>query len=123
MTSQLCTLLAGCILATIFGTSTARAANGRIVFSGAVVAPTCVASEAHIGAATTAQPGQNQTSGQFVCGNAGAAADAGRAYSVTVASLDSTTLPHDRLLGYFSGYANASGVDGIKARLVTQTFE
>jgi len=120
MTSQLCTLLAGCILATIFGTSTARAASGRIAFSGAVVAPTCVASEAHIGAVAL---GQNKTSGWLVCGNPATATDAGRVYSVTVASLDSTTLPHDRLLGYFSGYAKASGIDGIKARLVTQTFE
>ena len=123
MTSQLCTLLAGCILATIFGTSTARAASGRIAFSGAIVAPTCAASEApHIGVATTAQPGQNQTSGRFVCGSAGAVADAGRSYSVTVASLGASTTG-DRLLNYFTGYVNAAGIGQASPKLVTQIFE
>jgi len=119
MTSQLCTLLAGCILATIFGTSTARAASGRIAFSGAIVAPTCAASEAHIGAVAL---GQNKTSGWLVCGNPATATDAGRVYSVTVASLG-TSSTSDRLLNYFTGYVNAAGIGPANPKLVTQTFE
>lgn len=121
MTSQLCTLLAGCILATIFGTSTARAASGRVVFSGAIVAPTCAASET-VSAVTSSQPGQNPASSRFVCGNAGAVADAGRAYSVTVDSLGASTT-NDRLLNYFAGYVAAAGVGQANAKLVTQIFE
>ncbi|MDE2306792.1 MAG: hypothetical protein KGJ97_00720 [Xanthomonadaceae bacterium] len=119
MTSQLCTLLAGCILATIFGTATARAATGRIAFSGAVVAPTCAAP---IDVSTTVQPGQSQSSGRYVCGSAGAAADAGRSYSVTVASLGPSTTS-DRLLNYFAGYVGAAGIGQANPKLVTQTYE
>jgi len=121
MTSQLCTLLAGCILATIFGTSTARAASGRIAFSGAVVAPTCSVSDTRINLTASPQPGLGTSPHRFACGSADTVADAGRTYALTEVSLDTAAIGNDRVLAYFAGYLSATGV--ADAKLVTQTFE
>lgn len=114
MPGSVCTVLAGCVLATVFGATAARAATGRIVFSGAVVEPTCSAIDA--GAAMVSP--QSVVSRQFTCGNTGAA----QSYSLRVVSLDAAA-SGDHLLDYFAGYINAAGQGRAKARLVIQTFE
>ena len=123
MTGSFCTVLAGCALAMIFGASSAKAASGRIVFSGAVVEPTCSVSDARIDATASPQSSHGSAPRRFACGSADTPADAGRAYALTEVSLDAAVTAHDRLLNYFAGYLNAAGIGGAEAKLVTQTFE
>lgn len=122
MPGSLCTVLAGCLVASVFGATAARAATGRIMFSGAVVEPTCSAVDA--GAAVMASPrsGGAVVSRRFTCGSAGTATDTARSYSLQVVSLD-TAASGDHLLDYFAGYINAVDQGRAKARLVIQTFE
>ena len=123
MTGSFCTVLAGCALAMLFGASNAKAASGRIMFSGAVVEPTCSVSDARIDATASPQSNHGSAPRRFACGSTDTAADAGRAYALTEVSLDAVVTAHDRLLDYFAGYLNAAGISGAEAKLVTQTFE
>ncbi len=123
MTGQLCTVLAGCVLALIFGTSNARATSGRIVFSGAVVAPTCAVSQARMNALQSHQVSADAVGLRLAChGATASAAAAPTTYSLTVTSLDTTTADNNRLLTYFLGYLNATDKTAAQAKLVTQTF-
>ena len=123
MTGQLCTVLAGCVLAMIFGTSTARALGGRITFTGAIATPTCSAGDSHIDSLVAGQSGSVGASAQFACPSASnAPASEATTYSLSVASLDAVTTGHDRLLEYFVGYLNAAGAGPAQAKLVTQSF-
>lgn len=116
-------VLAGCLLAMVFG-STAQAADGRIQFFGAIVAPTCAASEAQIEALLSGQVGTDaRASPRIAC--IGASADSNRvptSYSLTVTSLNPTTADNNHLLAYFVAYASAADNAGARVKLVTQTF-
>jgi len=105
----------------LFVASTAKAANGRIVFSGAVVEPTCSISTADADAETTvsSRPADGSEHRRLSCGRT--PTDPGRSYSRTTVSLDAATVSNDRLLGYFASYSNADG--GGAAKLVTRTYE
>ncbi|RAN75180.1 hypothetical protein B5P43_26450 [Bacillus sp. SRB_336] len=98
-------------------TPNVHAATGRIMFSGAVVEPTCSTEGTHVDAALRLS---SAASGRLICGKT--PTDPGRSYSRTVVSLDAATVATDRLLGYFAGYANADGVDG-QAKLVVRTYD
>lgn len=121
MTGPLCTMLSGCALAMLFVASTASAANGRIVFSGAVVEPTCSTFTADVDAETTVSSRPVDGSGQHRLSCGRTPTNPGRSYSRTVVSLDVATISNDRLLGYFASYSNADG--GAAAKLVTRTYE
>ncbi len=121
MKSRFGAVLAGCLLAMVFGSSVAQAADGRIQFSGAIVAPTCAASEVHIEALIAAQVGADAGSSKVACFGA----DAGikpTSYSLTVTTLDPAVADNDRLLAYFVGYVNAADNARAQVKLVTQTF-
>lgn len=122
MTGQLCTVLAGCLLAMIFGTSSARAASGRIVFSGSIVTPTCAVADVSAESTRSISTRPGSTSREFVCGNSGSPAGSGGSYSVTVTTLGGAT-KSDRLLAYFTGYVTVAGAGTPSAKLVTQTFD
>ena len=81
--------------------------GGQIVFTGAVVEPTCSTEGADVGTASRLQPNLDRLRGRVTCGQT--PADAGRSYSRTVASLDTATIASDRLLGYFASYAPVAG--------------
>lgn len=120
MTGRFGAGLAGCLLAMVFGSMTARAAEGRIQFSGAVLAPTCAASVARIDALLAHQ---DDGSAQIACQGAGASAPAApTTYSLTVSSIDAESAGSNQLLTYFLGYANAAGKAGTQPALVTQVF-
>lgn len=95
--------------------SGAWAAGGRITFSGAVVAPTCVSA----GESSTVAPTPHQ---RFACD--GAATGASRnssAYELSVARLEQERITGDPLLAYFTGYLPP--VTRGAARLITRTYQ
>lgn len=119
MTGLFRTMLAGCALAMLLGPTLARAEGGTVSFSGSIVAPTCAITDAQIQA--TSPRSAADASQRFACGRSNSAVDAGRAYALTEATLDPTTIASDRVLAYFADYLSAAGITG--AKLVTQTFE
>jgi len=107
----------------VLGTSTAWAADGRIQFSGAVLAPTCAASEARIDALLSHQGNEGVVSAQLACPGASARAPTEpTTYSLTVSSLDTKTAGNNRLLTYFVGYLDATHGADAQPTLVTQIF-
>lgn len=94
----------------------AWAAGGRIVFTGAVVAPTCA-----VDTAVLATGGTSPAIARRSCG--GATLDAGASYARQVVAIDVATAADDRLLAYFA--ANAPrGRDGQPlAQLIVRTYE
>jgi type 1 fimbria pilin len=123
MKAQLHTVLAGCLLAVLVGTSTALAAEGHIDFSGEIVAPTCVVSQTRIDAWLSHPSGADPDSSRIACRSADTSpAAVPTTYSLTVTSLDAMTAKDNRLLAYFVGYVNAADKTGTQARLVTQIF-
>ncbi len=123
MASPRGTGLAACAVvtwATMFASmSGANAATGRIVFSGAVVEPTCSIEEAPVHTANRSLPVGQLASRHRTCGQT--PTDSGRSYSPTVVSLDAAAIANDRLLDYFAGYANSAS--GEQATLVVRTYE
>lgn len=99
------------------GASSARAAEGHIGFSGAVVEPTC-AVDAH-GAEMDAPKGR--VSSRQTCG--ATSSDPGRAYTRTVTLLDEAVAGRDPLLGYFTRNAIAAHYGGAQPRLVVRTYD
>lgn len=117
MKDPFCNLLAGCALAMLFVTSPANAANDRIVFSGAVVEPTCSTGlESVVHADTDAAP----VTQRLDCGRT--AVDAGRTYSREVLDLTMASRYHDRLLDYFASYAPLV-TGGDAAKVVVRTYD
>ncbi|WP_157616990.1 hypothetical protein [Rhodanobacter sp. Soil772] len=101
--------------------SSANAETGRVVFSGAVVEPTCSTVDVVLGAGTSSGSVDELVPRHLTCGQT--AADPGRSYSRTVISLDAAAIASDRLLGYFTSYANAANAGGTQARLIVYTYE
>lgn len=116
-------VLAGCLLAMVFGSSTARAAEGLIRFSGAVLAPTCAAGGARIDA-LLAHPGIGSAEdAHMACLGASTSAPAEpTTYSLKVSSIDTKSAGNDQLLIYFLGYAGAASHGDAQPALVTQVF-
>jgi hypothetical protein len=104
-----------CALTVFVGMSTARAASGRIVLSGAVVEPTCAAAE--LGYAEATGPAAQR----LACGRT--ASDAGRSYTREVIDLAAANRHHDRLLDYFASYAPRSDDGNAAARVVVHTYD
>lgn len=124
MASPLGTRMAGCAwvaLAMLAGMSGANAETGRIVFSGAVVEPTCSTADVQPDPVAPSGSVDELVPRHLTCGQT--AANPGRSYSRTVISLDAAAIASDRLLGYFASYANTANVGGTQARLVVRTYE
>ena len=124
MASPLGTRLAGCAwvaLVMLASMSGANAETGRIVFSGAVVEPTCSTADVQLATITPSGSVDELVPRHLTCGQT--AADPGRSYLRTVISLDAAAIASDRLLGYFASYANTANVGGTQAKLVVHTYE
>lgn len=109
--------LAGCALALSLVALNARAAGGRIAFSGAVVTPTCgvvPASGIQTGGTSGPQFGVD-------CAGSAPAGTAKPVYVVTVSKLTATE--PDRVLEYFSDYVAASRATAQRPMLVTQVYD
>lgn len=106
-------------LAMLASMPSAKAATGHIVFSGAVLEPTCSTESAHVDSANPSRSVEGLVQGRSTCRQT--PTDPGRSYSRTVVRLDATTIANDRLLDYFAGYANAES--GVQAKLVVRTYE
>ncbi|WP_149362892.1 hypothetical protein [Rhodanobacter sp. T12-5] len=122
MARPLGTRISGCVLialAMLASMPSANAATGRIVFSGAVVEPTCSTESASDPMASHLQAVDGLAPGRSTCGQT--PTDPGRSYSHTVVSLDAAVIANDRLLEYFAGYANVEGE--VRAKLVVRTYE
>lgn len=112
-------MLAGCALIMLVGMSDARAAGGRIVFSGAVVEPTCPVDGASAVRAISTNNGLMQD--RLTCGQT--ATDLGRSYSRSVISLSEVAVADDRLLGYFAGYVRDDRARDTQAKLIVRVYE
>lgn len=115
-----CTLV-GYVLAMSFIAQSARAADGRVMFSGAIVESTCQVDPLNpdIARQPAAEAG---ASARVACaGASGATSAMPQAYTLTVAQL-STETP-DRLLRYFADYVKAGSTDMAAAHMVTQTYD
>ena len=124
MASPLGIRMAGCAwvaLAMLAGMSGANAETGRIVFSGAVVEPTCSTADVQLATAAPSGSANELVPRHLTCGQT--AANPGRSYSRTVISLDAAAIASDRLLGYFASYANTANAGGTQAKLVVRTYE
>lgn len=111
----------GCVVALALGVPLAHADGGTITFSGAVVTPTC-----SVGGSDSAPATANMSRTRFGCSGAADAsfsAKAPQAYTVSVESLESSSLGADRLVSYFSGYVHASVPGDVHMQLVTQAYE
>jgi hypothetical protein len=101
----------------LVGLPTARAATGRIVFSGAVVEPTCSTAELgpvmHVAAGAAAQ--------RLVCGRT--ATDVGRTYTREVIDLATANRNHGHLLDYFASYAPRAADGDAAAKVVVHTYD
>lgn len=112
---------AACLLCGLVGTGSAEAGGGRITFSGAVVVPTCMSSEA---GADVVAAGHTPASRQFTCNDKrDATRDSGGAggYGVSVVSLGKAQSTGNPLLEYFTGYLASAHV--ADAKMVTRTYE
>jgi hypothetical protein len=114
MASPLGIWLTGCAVVMLVGMPTARAATGRIVFSGAVVEPTCSTAEVVPVVAGAAVQ-------RLVCGRT--ATDAGRTYTREVIDLATANRSHDRLLDYFASYAPRAADGDAAAKVVVHTYD
>lgn len=122
MASPLGTRMAGCAwiaLAMLAGMSGAKAETGRIVFSGAVVVPTCTAG-LDSAVAMASKPISDRS---FICGvpsQATGHVDAS-IYRFSVVLLDDATIAGSPLLQYFIGYRVS--MHAADAKLVTRIYE
>lgn len=103
----------------LVGMSGARAAGGRVVFSGAVVVPTCAARSE----SAMAKADNNLSERSFICGeprqlpgNTDASI-----YRLSIVPLGGATIAGSRLLQYFVGYR--ASMHASDAKMVTRTYE
>ncbi|MEP7185098.1 MAG: hypothetical protein ABI767_04605 [Rhodanobacter sp.] len=115
-----CTLV-GCALAISLVAMNAKASDGRVMFSGAIVESTCQVDQRNLDMASL-QAAEIPAPSRVACaGASGATSMAPQAYTLTVSHL-STETP-DRLLRYFAGYVAAGSADRVDASMVTQTYD
>ena len=101
-------------LAMLVGVSSAYAASGRVVFSGGVVEPTCLAED--VDGDLASPPLAGLAPRRLACGRT--PTEPGRSYARTVVRLDAAGVANNRLLDYFVSYAAAAD-----ARLVVRTYD
>lgn len=94
------------------GAQGVRAAGGTISFHGAIVAPTCGFEQMAFSGAASAGGAHGG------CGREVATQASSSPYRQVTSALDEAMLSNDRLIGYFTSYADADHV-----RLVTRTYE
>ncbi len=119
MAASLGRALAGCALVAFIGVSTVRAATGRVLFSGAIVEPTCSTENLPGGSVppSLAEP----VTARLSCGRT--ATDPGRFYSRKVVRLAATSLEHDRLLAYFASYVRPGDTSRATVEVVVNTYD
>lgn len=108
------TLMIGGLVAALVLAPRIEAADGRIVFSGTIVAATCTTG---IGQAIT--PDAPRALSQGRCAPLAAAAGEGPSFRREVSDLQASA--NDPLLTYFAGYARGTG--DARPRMVTQTYD
>ena len=108
--------LMGCALTLSLVALNARAAGGRIAFSGAVVTPTC-----SVVPAGGIQADTSDSQFGADCPGSASAGTATPAYVVTVSKL--SVAEPDQVLAYFSDYVAASQATAQRPMLVTQVYE
>ncbi|WP_266170320.1 hypothetical protein [Dyella subtropica] len=96
-------------------TRAVHADGGQLVFSGAIVEPTCSVGlqRVHAAEAEAVTPRRYNCTEQAGAGSGRAA----QAYALSVVSVAGTPLASDRLITYFADYSSAP------PKLVTQTYE
>lgn len=102
----------GCVVALALGVPSAYADGGRLVFSGAIVEPTCTVGFQRIDEVQARGPRQYRCT-ERADATPGQAA---QSYALSVTSSESS-LPSDHLIGYFAHYLNTD------PKLVTQTYD
>jgi hypothetical protein len=113
------TLLAACLGAAVLGASSAKAMEGRITFTGAVVEPTCTVSSEDEGLQRAAFAASSR---RLACGSAtDIVTGSASSYVLVVAALNGPDSTGDHLLDYFVGYLSPSA--RAEAKLVTRTYE
>ena len=111
----------GCVVALACGASLAHADGGRIDFVGAVVEPTCSLHDQALAGADLSSFAR--THWGTSCGDrAEASPTHSPSYAMSVESVGTSAMASDRVLAYFSNYLQAAGLDGVDARLVTQSY-
>ncbi len=100
-------------------TPAATASGGRIVFSGAVVEPTC--SENGVAVDRRSRVEGAPATDRRSCGSD--RRDSVRFYSRTVTPLLHADVKHDRLLGYFASYARVGDNGMASAEVIVHTYE
>lgn len=113
----------GFAVALALGAPVVHADGGVILFTGAVVTPTCSMDSGTSGALPG---GSTSTRPRFGCSGAANASFSTRApqvYSVSVEPLESSSLSTDRLVSYFSGYVRAAAPGDTHMQLVTQAYD
>ncbi|WP_158753457.1 hypothetical protein [Dyella sp. S184] len=118
MAISLIVVVASCLCAATSILSTISAASERIVFSGAIVEPTCSVPSVEINLLAAAAPSTHAQAWRWVCAQPGHAAEV---YALTAERLSSSV--HDRMLKYFDAYVMASGPLAMHPVLLTQTYE
>lgn len=108
-------------LALLAAFSVAKATNGRISFSGAVVEPTCTIADRHLAASIVADVADGNASRRLICGQT--ATDPGRSYSREVVDLDAARVADDRLLSYMIRRASPVAAGEPPFKLVVRTYD
>ena len=107
-------------VAMLVAVPSARAATGRIVFSGAVTEPTCSTEAGYAGDSASL----DRLHGPAVRETCGRRADhPGRSYDRLVRHLNASNVGQDRLLGYFVEYSHIKGTAAPEATLIVRTYE
>lgn len=105
-----------------FTPAEASAAGGQIMFSGAVVEPTCSVSTSESTAIAAVAPGKEIEVQRLACAGSGnPTIVVRRMYALTAVRL-SSSVP-DPVLRYFDAYVKASRPDATDPVLLTQTYE
>ena len=115
-----CTLV-GCVLAMSLMAQSAKAADGRVMFSGAIVEPTCRVDPRNPDMARQLAAKAGASDRVACAGASGVTAAVPQVYTLTVAQLSTDTPDH--LLRYFAGYVKTGSTDMAAARMVTQTYD
>ncbi|MDG2539550.1 hypothetical protein P5Y53_17865 [Dyella jiangningensis] len=101
----------GCVVALALGVPVAHADGGRIVFSGAIMEPTCTVGAQRIDEV------QTRGARQYRCTERADATPGQAAQSYALSVTRGSALQSDQLIGYFAHYLNAD------PKLVTQTYD
>ncbi len=113
--------LVGCALAMSLVAMNAKASDGRVNFSGAIVEPTCQVDQRNLDMAGLLAADAPVSTRIACAGDAGTTSKAPQAYTLTVTPV-STATP-DRLLRYFAAYVAVGGADRMDVGMVTQTYD